>query len=98
MLKQLCSRCRNCWCVSGTPFPHHDQSMYGIHTLLGVDYKMHLVNNPFARNNRLGHEILPTSHARAPSPVPPRVLYPRLSTGLAWLVLWLSRLSFLLPL
>ena len=53
MLENLAQRSRNVWCVSGTPFPHHDASMYGIHQLLGVKYKMHIVDSPFARNKPL---------------------------------------------
>ena len=53
MLENLARRSRNVWCVSGTPFPHHDASMYGIHQLLGVKYKMHIVDSPFARNKPL---------------------------------------------
>ena len=53
MLEQLARRARNVWAVSGTPFPHHDASMYGIHQLLGVKYKMHIVDSPFARNKPL---------------------------------------------
>ena len=57
MLENLAQRSRNVWCVSGTPFPHHDASMYGIHQLLGVKYKVHIVDSPFARNKPLseGH-------------------------------------------
>jgi superfamily II DNA or RNA helicase len=56
-LEYLARQSQNCWCVSGTPFPHWDDSMYGIHQLLGVDYRMHIVNSPFARN-----QALPADH------------------------------------
>lgn len=39
--------------MSGTPFPHHDDSMYGIHRLLGVRYKMRIIESPFAMNKPL---------------------------------------------
>ena len=56
LLEGLAKASKNVWCVSGTPFPHHDDSMYGIHQLLGVNYKMHIVNSPFALNKALSRE------------------------------------------
>ncbi|KAJ3004321.1 UNVERIFIED_CONTAM: hypothetical protein HDU68_005173 [Siphonaria sp. JEL0065] len=37
------------WCVSGTPFTHADQSIYGIHQLLNIEIKLNVTNNPFAQ-------------------------------------------------
>jgi hypothetical protein len=44
-------RSQNTWLVSGTPFPHGDRSMYGMHQLLGLRLRVHVSNNPFARSN-----------------------------------------------
>jgi superfamily II DNA or RNA helicase len=52
-LERLGNTAKNVWCVSGTPFPHHDDSMYGIHRLLGVKYKLRIIESPFARNKAL---------------------------------------------
>jgi hypothetical protein len=41
----------NVWLVTGTPFPHGDQSMYGMHQLLGIKLKVHVSASPFVRNN-----------------------------------------------
>lgn len=41
------------WCVSGTPFPKGDTSVYGIHQLLNINIKFVLVNSPFAQNKKL---------------------------------------------
>ncbi|KAJ3070974.1 DNA helicase rad5 [Podochytrium sp. JEL0797] len=38
----------NVWCVSGTPFTHNDQSIYGIHQLLNIEIRLNVTNNPFA--------------------------------------------------
>ena len=40
---------RHVWCVTGTPFPNGDKSMYGIHCLLGLRLKLHVSNDLFAR-------------------------------------------------
>jgi hypothetical protein len=40
---------RRVWCVTGTPFPNGDKSMYGIHCLLGLKLKLHVSNDLFAR-------------------------------------------------
>ena len=43
----------NTWCVTATPFPHLDQSMYGIHHLLGIRLTLHVSNSPFVKNEHL---------------------------------------------
>jgi SNF2 family DNA or RNA helicase len=44
---------RHVWCVTGTPFPKGDKSMYGIHSLLGLKLKLHVSNDIFAKNKPL---------------------------------------------
>jgi hypothetical protein len=51
-LLQLRDCSRKVWCVTGTPFPQGDQSVFGLHQLLGVDIKFVIVNSPFMRTDR----------------------------------------------
>jgi len=50
---------KNVWLVSGTPFPHGDRSMFGIHQLLGLKLKLTVSASPFTVNNS---PSLPPSH------------------------------------
>lgn len=38
----------NVWCVSGTPFPHADSSIFAINALLGIRLRIALTQTPFA--------------------------------------------------
>ena len=51
-LLHLRDRSRKVWCVTGTPFPQGDQSVFGLHQLLGVEVKFVIVNSPFMRTDR----------------------------------------------
>ena len=44
--------------MTGTPFPKGDQSVFGLHQLLGVDVKLVIVNSLFMRTDR----PLPAEH------------------------------------
>ena len=46
------------WCVSGTPFPKADDSVYGINVLLHIKVRFHLNDSPFVRAG----DALPPSH------------------------------------
>ena len=47
-LAQLRDRAERVWCVTGTPFPEGDRSVFGLHQLLGVPVRFVLSNSPFA--------------------------------------------------
>eukprot|EP00908_Phaeocystis_cordata_P012583 Transcript_23561.p2 GENE.Transcript_23561~~Transcript_23561.p2 ORF type:complete len:330 (-),score=135.78 Transcript_23561:946-1887(-) len=56
-LLQLRDRALKVWCVTGTPFPEGDRSVFGLHQLIGVNVKFVLSNSPF-----LSNQPLPSSH------------------------------------
>lgn len=58
VLLHLQRRARRVWCVTGTPFPEGDRSVFGLHQLLGVNVNFVLSNSPFLKANR----PLPPSH------------------------------------
>ena len=43
----LLLQARNVWCVTGTPFPRGDDSVWGINQMLRVNIKFVISNNPF---------------------------------------------------
>jgi len=40
------------WCVSGTPFPEGDRSVFGIHQILGININFVLSDGPFRLQNK----------------------------------------------
>ena len=51
-------KCNHLWCVSGTPFPHRDTSVYGINQLLQIKVRFVLADNPFTN----ARTTLPPTH------------------------------------
>ena len=61
VLLSLRDLARHVWCVSGTPFPEGDRSVFGLHQLLGVHVNFVLTNSPFLGGMAAGKR-LPPSH------------------------------------
>ena len=58
MLLWLREKARKVWCVTGTPFPAGDRSVFGLHQLVGVNLNFVITNSPFLRPDR----PLPAEH------------------------------------
>jgi len=57
----LALQATNVWCVTGTPFPRGDESVWGINQMLRIHIKFVISNNPFTMGKR-ATEGLPPSH------------------------------------
>ena len=58
VLLSLRDLARHVWCVSGTPFPEGDRSVFGLHQLLGVHVNFVLTNSPFLGGMAAGIGVL----------------------------------------
>lgn len=58
------------WCITGTPFPKADDSVYGIHKVLNIKVRFRLSDSPFTKS---GDEL----HENHPFEVLKRALYIR---------------------
>ena len=64
-LLQLRDRAHRVWCVTGTPFPQGDRSVFGLHQLLGVRVNFVIAQSPFLQAHGLCKPACARARARA---------------------------------